>query len=142
MTPEEVRGRRLTLAIAVWLGVVPTILSLIAVAFSRRPATGAVWTSTLFSATINLVLFWLLYKAYRWTRIYIAASLVLFALLPMLRLLFLLANFRTAAQFGAAFLVLLPRFVNLFVAGVLWRSSSIAAYFGRENEMPTLNLNT
>lgn len=142
MTPEELRGRRFTFAIAAWLGIVPTILLLVAVGSSRRPATASVWTSTLFSATINLLLFWLLYKAYRWTRIYIAASLFVSALVPSVRLLYFAQDFTTAAQFGAAFLIVLPRLVNVFIASVLWRSSSVTAYFDRENEIPALNLNT
>lgn len=140
MSTDVARGRRLTLAIAVWVGVIPALIVLLAMALSRRPAAPGAWSAAAAGAAINLFLAWLLYKAVRWTRIYIALSLFVAALLPTVRILLIARGFTTAAQFIAAFLILLPRLINLFVAIVLWRSPSIAAYFERENEIPALRL--
>ncbi len=140
MTTDVARGRRVTLAIAVWVGVVPTVLVLLAMTLSRRPAAPGAWPAAIAGAAINLFLAWLLFKAVRWTRIYIALSLFLAALLPTIRMLLIARDFTTAAQFIAAFFLLLPRLINLFVAIVLWRSPSVVAYFDRENEIPALHL--
>jgi hypothetical protein len=51
-------------------------------------------------------------------------------------------HFTTLMQFAVAAFVLLPHVVNLSIVVALWRSSSIAAYFDRENAMAALNLST
>src|SRR5579884_2837942 len=125
MTPEEVRGQKLTLAIAIWVGVIPTVLSLVRLALPHRPATSAVWASVAVSGAVNLAFGWLLYKAYQWTRIYIAAALLLTALVPTARLLAVARHVATVGQFVALALFLLPPALNALIAVALWRSPAI-----------------
>jgi hypothetical protein len=76
MMPASERGRRLTLAIAVYLGIVPTVLLAIAASSSSRLTPGAA-IYVLLQAIFALGVFWLLFKGYRWARVYIVLSICL-----------------------------------------------------------------
>lgn len=140
MMPAAERGRRLTLAIAVFLGIVPIVLLAIAAASSSRLTQGAA-IYVLLQTISGLGIFWLLFKGYRWARVYIVLLICLGTLPSIFRVLTLVPRVHTMRQGSDVLSLLTPRVLNLILAAVLWFSPSINAYFDRENESTVLSLN-
>src|SRR5579871_3881080 len=132
------RGRRITLGIAIWLTVVPLVLRIALLLFSRRPVPAGAWSSAIFSGAISLALGWLLYQGYAWTRLLFVVGLAVIAVVPTARMLMIARDFTTAGQWIAAAAIVIPRdTINLVLALVLWRSPSVVAFFERRNAIAT-----
>jgi hypothetical protein len=141
MTATIERGRRITLAIAVWLTVVPSVLRFAGLALSRRPVPPGAWTMALVWTAVNLTLGWLLYSAYSWVRWTFIVWLLASTVVPTVRVLQIARTFTTVGQFTAVVgLVLAGDLVNVVVIWILWRSPSVVAYFERRSTVTTLSL--
>src|SRR5262245_39170977 len=124
MTAEEIRGRRITIMIALVVGVPPLIMLLILLALGK-PGSQIPW----FQILLPMVLSILLFKGYRWARAYIIFSLCAGALLLLVQPL--LAGSLVLAIATAIFS--LP-FAAIYVtsAVVLYRSKAVEAYFEKQ----------
>ena len=143
MTSPETRGRRITLGIAIWLGL-PSALTLLLVPFMKARPTPGTWISLI----INIAMSWMLYRGYRWVRGYAMLYFVLATISSLVngaRLLRVLGSYGLRAVGGEwplllALLAGIAVKVGLFL--LLWQSDSVAAYFDRENAVSTLNLSS
>jgi hypothetical protein len=124
MTPEELRGRRTTMVIALVVGV-PPLLTLVVLLLLRQPGSDIPWVQSLIPVALSV----LLLKGYRWARAYIIFSLFAASLLLLLGALFagsLVLAIATA-------IVTLPFAVAYVICAIiLWRSKAVEAYFDRQ----------
>lgn len=134
MTAEELRGRRITLAIALVVGI-PPILTLLVLLIMRRPASAIPW----FQIGLPLALSVLLFRGYRWAKAYIVFSLCLGALLLLLGPV-LSTTLTEAFVRSVVGVPLIVAYVTSIV--LLLRSKTVEAYFDRQthdrDELPSL----
>lgn len=120
MTPEQIQGRKITIAIALVVGI-PALLMAILLLVSPVPSTGLGWVQVI----LPVVLAVLLYKGYGRARAYGIFSLGLGSVWLILGTL-LSGNI-------AAIVITTPIYaINLAAAIVLWKSKSVEAYFDRQ----------
>lgn len=134
MTAEELRGRRITLVVALVVGV-PPILMLLVLFLLRRPVSTIPW----FQILLPVVLSILLARGYRWAKAYIIFSLFVGSLLLLLGPL--LAPTFIEAIVGS---VICVPFAAAYIAAaiILLKSKTVETYFDRQthnrDEMPSL----
>jgi hypothetical protein len=138
VTPREVRGRRITFAIAGILAL-PVPVQVLVLTFSGQPAPAGAWTSQMFAAAIVLVTCGLLYKAYEWARFCIGW---LWLVTGVIRagILVSIAKDLSTAHFGAWVWFFVLQLISIAVASVLLWSPSVTAHFDRQNLGPILRV--
>jgi hypothetical protein len=132
VTRSEVRGRRITLAIAAYMAL-PVPLRFLLLTFSRRPVPAGAWTNEMFAAVIVVIACGLLCTAYEWARFCIGWLWLVSGAMSAARLVWIAKDFSTMMQFRAWALLLVPRLVPVALAAALLWSPSVRAYFDREN---------
>jgi|SRR5215813_2606668 len=123
MTPEEIRGRRITIVIALVVGI-PPILVVLGLMAAGKPASSIPW----FQIVLPVVLSVLLCLGYRWARAFTIFSLLAGSLLLLLSALaagspvLAVVTLLVSIPFAAA---------NVTAAIILWRSKAVEAFFDR-----------
>jgi hypothetical protein len=129
MTTEEIRGRRITAAIAAW-SLVPALI-VVGASVSGQPVAAGAWVM---NVGLQILFAWLLYQGYRWVRILTVVGCALAVLMSGVRLV------AGDASFGTRLVILLAGGMQGLIGFVLWRSPAVRAYFMRQDSPSSLNL--
>jgi hypothetical protein len=130
----EIKGRRITATIAAWL-LLPALRVVGAAVGGARVTVGA-WITYV---GLQTLLAWLLYQGYRWVRLVTIASCGFMVVTGVIRLLTSGASVPIGPTIRLPIIVSVS--VQAFVGLVLWRSSSVRAYFDRQDQATSLHIN-
>jgi hypothetical protein len=128
MTPEAIRGRKITIMIALIVAI-PAVLRLILLWLLGLPKD----TFTVGSIAFPILLSWLLYKGYGWVRGYLLISFAFTGLLLVLAGVVQLASRAVAIEIAGviSFAIGLSYLMSLYV---LFRSKAVVSYFDHRSE--------
>jgi len=128
MTPEAIRGRKITIMIALIVAI-PAVLRLIILWLLGLPKD----TFTVGSIAFPILLSWLLYKGYGWVRGYLLISFAFTGLLLVLAGVVQLASRAVAIEIAGviSFATGLSYLMSLYV---LFRSKAVVSYFDHRSE--------
>ena len=128
MTPEAIRGRKITIIIALIVAI-PAVLRLILLWLLGLPKD----TFTVGSIAFPILLSWLLYKGYGWVRGYLLISFAFTGLLLVLAGVVQLASRAVAIEIAGviSFAIGLSYLMSLYV---LFRSKAVVSYFDHRSE--------
>jgi hypothetical protein len=128
MTPEAIRGRKITIMIALIVAI-PAVLRLILLWLLGLPKD----TFTVGSIAFPILLSWLLYKGYGWVRGYLLISFAFTGLLLVLAGVVQLASRAVAIEIAGviSFAIGLSYLLSLYV---LFRSKAVVSYFDHRSE--------
>ena len=128
MTPEAIRGRKITIMIALIVAI-PAVLRLILLWLLGLPKD----TFTVGSIAFPILLSWLLYKGYGWVRGYLLISFAFTGLLLVLAGVVQLASRAVAIEIAGviSFAIGLSYLMSLYV---LFRSRAVVSYFDHRSE--------
>jgi hypothetical protein len=129
MTPEAIRGRKITIIIALVVAI-PAVLRLVLLWLLGLPHD----TFTVGSIAFPILLSWLLYKGYGWVRGYLLVSFAFTSLLFVFAGVVQLAN-RTALESEIAGAISIAIGLSYLLSlCVLFRSKAVVSYFDHRSE--------
>ena len=129
MTAEELKGRKITAAIAVW-SALPALIVLGAAVVGYEVSAGT-WV---LNFGLSILLAWLLFQGYSWVRLLTIAACAFSVIPSVVRLL------APDISIGVRLAVLASGTLQVTIGMVLWRSGAVRAYFEHQNQTSSLNI--